>query len=179
MENLEKSHAACTGTRASNTQHIPSKRDVLAQVADVKFRTLHKIPMSFSWISEIGKVEIFEKSHTTHTNVQTNDFQYFSLTENAQVQVAYEKIHTLYEISMSFSQIGENVALRNFFNIESCSTMPANMCINHPDSRHSKRDDISSLLEVKIRILVKIFNLEIFYKWTLAVQDQHTTLATN
>jgi hypothetical protein len=98
-------------------------------------------------------VEIFEKSHAMHTNARTNDFQHISLTENAQVQVAYEKFCTLHEISMSFPQIGENLALRNFFNMESCSTTPTNVCTNHPYPRHSKRDDTSSLLEVKIRTL--------------------------
>jgi hypothetical protein len=98
-------------------------------------------------------VEIFEKSHTTHTNARANDFQHISSTENAQAQVAYEKFHTLHEISMSFSQIGKNLALRNFFNIESCNTMPTNACTNHPDPRHLKKDDTPSLLEVKIRTL--------------------------
>jgi hypothetical protein len=66
------------------------------------------------------------------------------------VQVAYEKFCTLCEISMSFPWIGKNLALRNFFNMESCSTMPANVHANHSDPRHSKKDDTSSLLEVKI-----------------------------
>jgi hypothetical protein len=64
MENLEKSHAACIHVHTSNTQHIPSKKDVLAQVADVKFHTSREIPMSFPWIGEIGS---FQKiTHNTH-----------------------------------------------------------------------------------------------------------------
>jgi hypothetical protein len=34
-----------------------------------------------------------------------------------EVQVTYEKFHTLHEISMSFSWIGKNLALRNFSKI--------------------------------------------------------------
>jgi hypothetical protein len=67
MENLKKSHAARTGMCASNTQHISSKEDMLAQVADAKFHTPCEIPTSFPWIAKIGKVEIFKKSHATHT----------------------------------------------------------------------------------------------------------------
>jgi hypothetical protein len=141
MENLEKSHTAHIGMCTSNTQYISSKKNMLAQVADVKFYTLCEIPTSFLWIGEIGKVEIFEKSHATHTNTHVNDFQHISLTENTQAQVAYEKFHTPHKISMSFLQIGENLVLRNFFNMESCSTTPTNVHVNHSNFRHSKEND--------------------------------------
>jgi hypothetical protein len=122
-------------------------------VANVKFHTLHEIPVSFPWIGEIGKVEIFEKLHTTHTDTYMNDSQCISLTKNAQAQVVYEKFQTLPKISMSFPWIGKNLALRNFFNMELCSATPTNMHMNHPNPRHLKEDDTSSLLEAKIHVL--------------------------
>jgi hypothetical protein len=66
------------------------------------------------------------------------------------MQVVYEKFCTLHEISVSFLWIGENLALRNFFNMESCSTMSANAHTNHLNPRHLKKNNTLSLLEAKI-----------------------------
>jgi hypothetical protein len=106
------------------------------QVADVKFHTLREIPTSFPWIGKIGKVEIFKKSYATCTNMHANNFQHILSTENAQTHVAYEKFHTLCEISTSFLQIGENLALRNFFNME-CVTLcsPCTQTTPTPDTQ--------------------------------------------
>jgi hypothetical protein len=71
--------------------------------------------------------------------------------------MAYEKFYTVREISMSFLWIGENLAFRNFFNMESCSTAPVNMHANHPNLRHLKEDDTPSLLEAKIRVSCRNF----------------------
>jgi hypothetical protein len=87
------------------------------------------------------------KSHTTHTNTHTNDFKNIPSTENVPMQMVYEKLHTSSEISTSFPQIGENFGLRNFSNLELCSTMPTNVCTIHSNSRHSKKNDTPSLLE--------------------------------
>jgi hypothetical protein len=94
-------------------------------------------------------MEIFKKSYATCTAARVNDSKCISSTENAQAQVAYEKFHTPCEISM----IGENLALRNFSNMELHSIMPANTYVNLPNPRHLKEDDTPSLLEAKIHVL--------------------------
>jgi hypothetical protein len=51
-------------------------------VADAKFHTPREIPASLPWIGEIGKVEIFEKSHATCINVHVNNSKRILSTED-------------------------------------------------------------------------------------------------